>query len=43
MLALPFAPILATTRLGTVCPAAKLRLEGVGRDVKVGHSIRKLG
>ena len=37
---LPPVPILATTRLGVVCPARKLRFEVVGRVVPVGNTVR---
>src|ERR1700694_910607 len=31
------------TRLGTVWPGAKLRLEALGRETPVGNTVRKLG
>src|SRR5436190_20685717 len=36
----PLAPTLATTRLATVCPAAKLSDDALGRGSPVGHVVR---
>src|SRR5207245_6124523 len=40
LVTLPAVPTLTTTRLGTVCPARKLRLDAVGRVVPVGKTVR---
>src|SRR5438093_1349491 len=39
----PVVPRVATTRLGTVCPATQLRLEAFGRALPEGQTARKLG
>src|SRR2546423_5614977 len=38
----PLAPTLAITRLGTVSPLRKFRLEATGRVVPLGNRVRKL-
>ena len=36
----PLVPTLTITRLGTVCPATKFRLEAVGWLLPVGYTVR---
>src|SRR5262245_40990788 len=41
MQTLPPVPTLASTALGTTCPAAKLRFEALGRGDPQGNTVRK--
>src|SRR6266545_8148150 len=43
MFTLPSPPILTTTRLGTVCPATKLRFAALGGGTSDGYTVRWLG